>query len=106
MNKAKESNKGSFLDEGFHGTKALVGSLAYFNFGTESESLNLDYLFVCRLSPNMVFRLDICQKIYTTEFLGQKFYTLKVCKLRLFLIKKEQQKCINVSYFSSFFVKI
>ena len=54
MNKAKESNKGSFLDEGFHGTKALVGSLAYFNFGTESESLNLDYLFVCRLSPNMV----------------------------------------------------
>ena len=67
MNKAKESNKGSFLDEGFHGTKALVGSLAYFNFGTESESLNLDYLFVCRLSPNMVVRLEICQKIYTTE---------------------------------------
>ena len=85
MNKAKESNKGSFLDEGFHGTKALVGSLAYFNFGTESESLNLDYLFVCRLSPNKVVRLEICQKIYTTEFSGQKFYTLKTRKLRLLL---------------------
>ena len=92
MKKAKESNKGSFLDEGFHGTKALVGSLAYFNFGTESESLNLDYLFVCRLSPNKVVRLEICQKIYTTEFSGQKFYTLKVRKFRLFLIKKETAK--------------
>ena len=30
-------------------------------------------------------RLEICQKIYTTEFLGQKFYTLKMRKLRLFL---------------------
>ena len=92
MKKAKESNKGSFPDDGFHGTKALLGSLAYFDFGTESESLNFDYLFVCRLSPNMVFRLEICQKIYTAEFLGQKFYTLKVRKLRLFLLKKETAK--------------
>ena len=29
-------------------------------------------------------RLEICQKIYTTEILGQKFYTLKLRKLRLF----------------------
>ena len=32
-------------------------------------------------------RLEICQKIYTTRFSGQKFYTLKVRKLRLFLLK-------------------
>ena len=43
-----------------------------------------------------VIRLEICQKIYTTEFLGQKFYTLKVRKLQLVLLKKKQQKCINI----------
>ena len=45
--------------------------------------------------------LEICQKLYMTEF-----YTLKVRKLRLFLLKKKQRKCINISYFSNFFVKI
>ena len=35
-----------------------------------------------------------------------KFYTLKVCKLRLFLLKKKQRKCINISYLSRLFVKI
>ena len=40
--------------------------------------------------PNRITnRLEICQKIYTTEFLGQKFYTLKVRKFWLFLLKKE-----------------
>ena len=34
-------------------------------------------------------RLDICQKIYTTQFLGKKIYTLKVQKFRLLLLKKE-----------------
>ena len=29
-------------------------------------------------------RLEICQKFYTTEFSGPKFYTLKTRKLRLF----------------------
>ena len=42
------------------------------------------------------FRLEICQKIYMTEFLGQKFYTLKVRKLRLILLKRKQRKCINI----------
>ena len=51
-------------------------------------------------------RLEICQKIYTTEFLGQKIYTLKVRKLRLFLLKDKQRECISSSYFSSFLVKI
>ena len=51
-------------------------------------------------------RLEICEQIYTTRFLGQKFYTLKVCKLRWFLLKKELRKCINISYFSRFFVRI
>ena len=31
---------------------------------------------------------------------------IKVRKLWLLLLKKKQQKCINISYFSSFFVKI
>ena len=57
-------------------------------------------------SKNAPGRLEICQKIYTTGFSGQKFYTLKVRKLRLFLLKKKQRKCINISYFSSFFVRI
>ena len=40
-------------------------------------------------------RLEICQKIYMTKFSDQKFYTLKVRTLRLFLLKKKQRKCIN-----------
>ena len=51
-------------------------------------------------------RLEICQKNYTTGFLGQKLYTLKVRKFRLFLPKKKQRKCINFSYLSRLFVKI
>ena len=52
---------------------------------------------------NICSRLEICQKIYTTGFSGQKFYTLKVPKLQML---KKQRKCINISYFSSFFVRI
>ena len=43
-------------------------------------------------------RLEICQKIYTSGFSGQKFYTLKG--------NKEQRKCVNISYFSRLFVRI
>ena len=39
-------------------------------------------------------------------FLGQKFYTLKVRKLPLFLLKEKKRKCIYISHFSSFFVRI
>ena len=53
-----------------------------------------------------VCRLEICQKIYTTGFFSQKFYTLKVHKLQRFLRKKKQRKCINISHFSRFFVRI
>ena len=52
------------------------------------------------------FRLEICQKIYTNGFLDQKIYTLKVHKLRLFLLKKKQRECINISYLSRLFNKI
>ena len=38
-------------------------------------------------------RLEICQKIYTTGVFGQKFYTLKVRKLQLILLKRKQRKC-------------
>ena len=51
-------------------------------------------------------RLEICQKIYMTGLFGQKIYTPKVRKLRLFLLNKKQRKCINISYFSRFFVRI
>ena len=56
-------------------------------------------------NSQLVVRLEICQKIHMTEFLGQKFYTLKVCKLQLFLLKKKQRKCINISYLIDFFLK-
>ena len=49
-------------------------------------------------------RLEICQK--TTGFSDQKFYTLKVRNLRLFLLKEKQRKCIDISYLSRFFVRI
>ena len=35
-------------------------------------------------------RLEICQKIYTTGFSDQKFYTLKMRNLQLFLLKKNR----------------
>ena len=44
-------------------------------------------------------RLEICPKNYMTGFLDQKFYTLKVRNLRLFLLKKKQRKCINLVAF-------
>ena len=57
-----------------------------------------------RGSSGRFSRLEICQKYYTTRFSGQKFYTLKVRKLRLFLLKKKC-KCIDFSWISSFFCK-
>ena len=47
--------------------------------------------------------LIFVKKIYTNRFSGKKIYTLKVRKFWLFLLKKKQCKCINISYFSSFF---
>ena len=38
-------------------------------------------------------RHEICQKICTTRFSGQKFYTLKVHKLRPFSFRRRQRKC-------------
>ena len=51
------------------------------------------------------FRLEICQNIYTTELLAKKFYTLKVRKLRLFLLQKKR-KCFNITYFSRLFARV
>ena len=45
----------------------------------------------------VLVRLEICQKIYTTGFSRQKFYTLKVRKLRLFLQQKKPCKGIDFS---------
>ena len=41
-----------------------------------------------KILKHQIGRLDICQKIYTARFSGQKFYTLKVRKLRHFLLKR------------------
>ena len=47
--------------------------------------------------------LIFVKKNYTNRFSGKKIYTLKVRKFWLFLLKKKQRECINISYFSSFF---
>ena len=46
-------------------------------------------ILYCRRQWRHGHRLEICQKIYTTRFFGQKFYTLKVRKSRLFLLKEK-----------------
>ena len=48
-----------------------------------SSGLNMNtILFNDNFQPNSITnRLEICQKIYTTRFSGQKFYILKVRKL-------------------------
>ena len=50
-------------------------------------------------------RNEICQKFYTTGFLGQTFYTPKVHKLWLFLLWMKQRKCIKTSKLSHFLFK-
>ena len=67
-----------------------------------SSGLNMNTILLNdNFQPNRITnRLEICQKIYTTGFRGQEFYKLKVRKLRLFLLKKKQRKCINITYFS------
>ena len=49
------------------------------------------------------YRLEICQIIYTTGFLGQKFYTLKVRKFiaTIFTHNGTAFKCINISNLSN-----
>ena len=61
-----------------------------------------------KMSSNLIVtaRHEICQKIYMTGFSGQKFYTLKRRKLRLFLVKKQQRKCINIIHCSSFLLEL
>ena len=46
------------------------------------------------------------KKIAPLDLWAKNFHTLKVRKLRLFLLKKKQRKCINIIYFTSFFVQI
>ena len=47
-------------------------------------------------------RREICQTYYTTRSSGQKFYTPKVRKLRLFWLTLKQRKCINISQLINF----
>ena len=37
-------------------------------------------------------RHEICQNFYTTIVFGQQFYTLKMCKLRLFLLNTDMKR--------------
>ena len=57
------------------------------NVYTSTCTVNFSLQNLCLIDCNCSTRLEICQKIYTTRFFGKKFYTLKVCKLRLFLLK-------------------
>ena len=50
-----------------------------------------------QLRPRAI--LEICQKINTTGYSDQKFYTPKVRNLRLFLLKMKQRKCIDSNVF-------
>ena len=65
--------------------------------------LNYEIFNIFQWGNPLSIRLEICQKIYTTGFFGQQFYTLKVRKLWRFSLKKKQRKCINIGYFSIFF---
>ena len=68
-------------------------------------SLVLQYLVMMVITMVILVRLDICQKLYTTQFLGKQFYTLKVQNFGLFLLKKKQHKCIDISNLSDFLLK-
>ena len=60
----------------------------------------------CRFREILLLLRSVYHGLITTGFWGQKFYTLKVCKLWLFLLKEKQRKCIDISYLCSFFVRI
>ena len=68
-------------------------------FGRHEDSnirgKGLDLPLTARFSSiilSIIFRLEICQKFYTTGFLCQKFYTLKMRKLGLILPTITQRK--------------
>ena len=95
-------------DTGTPMERARLGSpcsrvLVVLIFALKQDIAKLKQSACCQRYAN---RLEICQQIYTTRFSGQKIYTLKVRKLQLFLLKKKQRKCINISYLSRLFVKI
>ena len=50
-------------------------------------------------------RLEICQKLHTTRFLNQKFYTSKTHISGLFSRTVNQHKCVNISYLVLFLLK-
>ena len=54
----------------------------------------------CNFSTLSMQTWDLSKNLHDRIF-SQKFYTLKVRKLQLFLLKKKQRKRINISYFSS-----
>ena len=66
MKKTNESNRGSFLDEGFHREQLWLVpwhiSISELNGGGQLKTpcmfvIHFEYLFVCRLPPNMVVLL-------------------------------------------------
>ena len=63
------------------------------------------------INDNQWYIPDICpdlrfvKKVTGPDFRAKKFYTLKVRKLRLFLLKKKQHKCIDISNLSDFLLK-
>ena len=67
--------------------------------GMDFRFIRLYYFSHLKLNDHVasLSRLDICQKIYSGGFSGQKFYTLKVRKLRqLFLTRNSVNALISV----------
>ena len=58
------------------------------------------------LQKKRASRLEICQKIYTTGFLGQQICTLKPHKLQTFFANDKTAYNFNISDFSPIFVEI
>ena len=65
-----------------------------------SGSVQMQLLNLCRC------RLEICQKFTRPDFFGKQFYTIKMRKLRLFLLKIKQRKFQYKSFWSFFCVEI
>ena len=52
------------------------------------------------------FRLGICQKIYTTQFSGERILHTKNTSIKTIFASNKQQKCIIVSNLALFWFKL
>ena len=55
---------------------------------------------------HMIVRLGICQKIYTTQFSGERILHTENAKIDNIFAGKKQQKCIIISNLALFWLKL